>query len=289
MQRAEDEHAGFRRGQGQRDGFQVAHFTDEHDVGIFAHGIFQAVGKARRVLADFALRDDAELVRMHELDRLLDGDDVARVAAVDEVDQGRQRGRFARAGRAGDQDKSTPDVGKPLDDRRNIELLQRRNLVRNQTKDAAVPVQVLVEIAPETRLGAELVGAVDVARFEKFLPAFRSDHLAEHLFHLGMREHVIPQFLDVAVQAHLGRLALLHVKIGRLGFDDGVEVIVDHDTLMGSLYRHAAILKALAGDADEFLRSSLTFRGRPPQTLAFFRICAMLPFRLAFPDSPWRV
>ena len=35
---------GFGRGQRKRDGFEIAHFADEHDVGIFAQRRFQSVG-----------------------------------------------------------------------------------------------------------------------------------------------------------------------------------------------------------------------------------------------------
>ena len=51
---------------------------------------FPAVG----VEADFALGDDAVLVRVHELDRVFDGDDVAVGVFVAVVDHGRQRGRL---------------------------------------------------------------------------------------------------------------------------------------------------------------------------------------------------
>ena len=40
--RAEDQVAGRRRGDGQFDGFQVAHFTDEDDVRVFAQRAAQA-------------------------------------------------------------------------------------------------------------------------------------------------------------------------------------------------------------------------------------------------------
>ena len=42
VQRAEDEQTGLRRGERERDRFEVAHFTDEHDVGILAQRGFQA-------------------------------------------------------------------------------------------------------------------------------------------------------------------------------------------------------------------------------------------------------
>jgi hypothetical protein len=69
---------------------------------------------------------------VHEFDRLFDGDDVPRIAAVDVIDQRGERGRFARAGRARDQDQATADVGEAFDDGRDLELFERRDLVRDE-------------------------------------------------------------------------------------------------------------------------------------------------------------
>ena len=44
------------------DGLKVAHFADEHDVGILPQGGLQAGGKVSRMLGHLALRDDAAFV-----------------------------------------------------------------------------------------------------------------------------------------------------------------------------------------------------------------------------------
>jgi hypothetical protein len=62
-----------------------------------------AVGKSGASDADLDLLHHAGVVRVLVLDRILDRDDVARVAAVDLVDQRGQRRRLARPGRAADQ------------------------------------------------------------------------------------------------------------------------------------------------------------------------------------------
>ena len=41
VQRSEDEQAGLRGGERERDRFQIAHFADEHDVGVFAQRGFK--------------------------------------------------------------------------------------------------------------------------------------------------------------------------------------------------------------------------------------------------------
>ena len=71
--------------------------------GAWRSVFFSACSKDVGVEADLALGDDALLVRVDELDRILDGDDVAGGGLVAVVDHGRQGGRLARAGGAGDQ------------------------------------------------------------------------------------------------------------------------------------------------------------------------------------------
>ena len=81
MQGAEDQRAHLGGGDGERDGLEVAHLADQDDVGVLAHGGAQRGAEALGVGAHLALREDAALVRVHELDRVLDGDDVLGVGA----------------------------------------------------------------------------------------------------------------------------------------------------------------------------------------------------------------
>ena len=76
VQRAEDEVAGLGRGERGRDRLEVAHLADEDHVRVLAERGAQRLGEARRVGADLALVDDAALVAVHELDRILDREDV---------------------------------------------------------------------------------------------------------------------------------------------------------------------------------------------------------------------
>ena len=76
MQGGQGQVAGLGDGQGRADGFLVPHLTDEDHVRILAQHVFQGVGKTLGVAVDFALVDDALLVLVHELDGILDGDDM---------------------------------------------------------------------------------------------------------------------------------------------------------------------------------------------------------------------
>ena len=76
VQGREHEVAGLRRGQRGRDRLQVAHLADQDHVGVLAQGRLERPGEVDRVGADLALVDEAVLVPVQELDRVLDREDV---------------------------------------------------------------------------------------------------------------------------------------------------------------------------------------------------------------------
>jgi hypothetical protein len=94
----EDQVAGLGRGQGDRDRLQVAQLPDQDDVGVLAQDVLEGAGERLGVLADLALVDQAALVGVEELDRVLDGHDVVFALPVGQVDHAGQGGRLARAG-----------------------------------------------------------------------------------------------------------------------------------------------------------------------------------------------
>jgi hypothetical protein len=87
VQRTEDEVAGFGRLDRDRHCFEVAHLADQHDVGILAQRRPQCRLEAGGVRVHFALVDDAALVLVHELDRILDRDDVIVACLVDVISE----------------------------------------------------------------------------------------------------------------------------------------------------------------------------------------------------------
>ncbi len=79
---------------------RIADLTDQDDVGVLAKDGAKAGGEGHaRPWVDVRLRDAVELV----LDRVLDGDDVAR-DVVQVVQRRVERGRLARTRGAGDED-----------------------------------------------------------------------------------------------------------------------------------------------------------------------------------------
>ena len=70
---------GLGGGQRQLAGFAIAELADQQHVDVLARRRAQAGGDRRDVQPDLALDDDAAPVLEHDLDRILDGDDVGRM------------------------------------------------------------------------------------------------------------------------------------------------------------------------------------------------------------------
>ena len=118
VQRGEHEVAGLGDRERGLDRLGVAHLADEQDVGVLPEGRSQRPLERVAVDADLALVDRRPLVAVHVLDRVLDGDDVARVALVDLVDHRGERRRLARTGRAGDEHEALREIDPARHDRR---------------------------------------------------------------------------------------------------------------------------------------------------------------------------
>ena len=73
-----------------------------------------------------ALVDQAALVLVDVLDRILDREDVLVPLVVDLVDHRRERRRLAAAGRTGDEHQAARPLGERREHRRQAELLEAR-------------------------------------------------------------------------------------------------------------------------------------------------------------------
>ena len=76
VQRAEHEVAGLGRLDGDGDRLEIAQLADQDDVRVLAQRRAQRVLERVGVRVHLALVDQALLVLVHELDRILDRDDV---------------------------------------------------------------------------------------------------------------------------------------------------------------------------------------------------------------------
>ena len=80
VDRAEHQVARFGGVDGGHERFLVAHFADEHHVGVFADGVLHADAEVDDVEADLALVDQALVFGEHEFDRVFEREDVLAIA-----------------------------------------------------------------------------------------------------------------------------------------------------------------------------------------------------------------
>ena len=224
---AKNEQTGFSSSQRKGDRFEIAHLANQHDVGVFPQRRLQPGRKVDRMLRDFALGDDAFLVRMDEFDRFFHGHDVPGEVCVDVVHQGRQRGALAGTRRAGDEDKAAAQVAEFFDHRRQGQFLERGNARRDQAEDRAEAVHLFEVVAAEAAVLIHLVGEVEIAFVLETFPVFRRADLAQHVVHLFRREDLLADGDNVAMTADFRRLSLGKVQIGRTRGDQDFEKLVD--------------------------------------------------------------
>src|SRR5256885_6493903 len=77
------------------------------------------------------------LARVHELDRILEADDIEAARLVQVIDQRRESGGLAGAGGAGDQHHALVEIAQLGDDRRQRELLEGGDLRRSAWRRSA--------------------------------------------------------------------------------------------------------------------------------------------------------
>src|SRR5215472_3466224 len=92
VQRREHQVAGLGELDAVLHGVAVADLTDQDDIRRLAQGVLEGVGPRLGVYAHLTVSDDAALVGVHVLDRVLDGDDVAAGLLVAVADHRRERG-----------------------------------------------------------------------------------------------------------------------------------------------------------------------------------------------------
>src|SRR6185295_17124715 len=149
VERAKDQVARFRSSQRELDGYQVAHFTYEDDVRVFAKGGPQRIRERQGMDAHFPLIHEAFFRLVDELDRIFDGNDVAFEGVVQIIDHGRERRRLTGPGWAGHKDQSLFPIAELSHDRRHAEFFHRNDLGGNVSEDSAKPAVLDEDIDAE--------------------------------------------------------------------------------------------------------------------------------------------
>ena len=134
MQRSEHQVAGLGRFQGRGKGFLIPDFADQNHIGVFPQGRPQGVVESEGVQPHFPVPDEGLAALVHELDGILDREDVACLVAVDPIDHGRQGCAFAGPCRSGHQDQSLRTGREALQHAGEIQLLHGEDRLRNQAQ-----------------------------------------------------------------------------------------------------------------------------------------------------------
>ena len=169
MERTENKVAGFGCGDGERDCFQVAHFTHHDDIRVLPEGAAQCRSEGFGVGVHFPLVHLAAPGGEEVFDRILQGDDVFVAGAVHFFDQ-RGKGRaLAAANRAGNQNEPVLVLGQHFELRRQTEFVHRPHVGLDDPENKVVAETVAHHAgAVTTRLVG--VGKVNVtALLEEFL------------------------------------------------------------------------------------------------------------------------
>ncbi len=184
MQGAEYQVAGFRGGQGQADGFQVAHLAHQDDVRVFPQRRTQGLGEAQGIAVHFALVDQALLRFVDEFDRVFHGKNVVVLVAVDVVEHRRQGGRFAGTGWPGDQHQTTGHIGNLAEDLAHAEVFHAQHFRRNGPEHRAGTTVLVEGVNPETRDARHLEGEVGLEKFLEILALLVVHDVVDQRMHL---------------------------------------------------------------------------------------------------------
>ena len=214
MERAEDEVAGLRRGQRERDGLEIAELADEDDIRILTERAAQRGRERFALRADLALIDERLLRLVDELDGVLERQDVTGLGLVDEIDHRRERGRLAAAGRSRHEDEALLGLRQGAEHRREPEVLEARDLLRDLAEDGALAAVVHERVDAEASAGAERVGEVDLEVLLEVTALVVVHHLEDQAVRLVGKERGVIDAHEVALDADHRRLAGGEVEVG---------------------------------------------------------------------------
>ncbi len=200
----EDQVSRLRGAQGDAHGLRVPHLSDDEDVRSLTHGGSQGGREVRSVRSDLDLFDETGAVRMLVLDRVLDRDDVAGVAAVDLLDERRERRGLAGAGGAADQDETARKLRQRLDAGRKAQGGQSRRLGRERTHRGRRTPPLAVEVDAKASPAAQLVGRVGVFFLRVSRPRASRERRQDRLLDLLAGDGRLRQGDDGAVDPDAG-------------------------------------------------------------------------------------
>jgi hypothetical protein len=166
-----------------------------------------------------ALVDQALLRFVHELDRVLDGEDVAILVFVQVVNHRCQRGRFSGTGRAGDQHQAARTHREIGEDPRRVQVFQAQDLGWNRAQHGRSAAPLVVGVDAEARQPRDFKGKVDLQHFLVLLALAVVHDVVHHAVHILVLERRQVDAAHVAVHADHWRQPGRQVQVGGLVLD----------------------------------------------------------------------
>src|SRR5580704_1017454 len=238
VQGGQNQVAGFGGENRGGNGFQVAHFADQHDVGVLTQSSAQRGGERRGVDFDFALVDETLFVAVQIFDRVFDGDDVLGAQRVDAVDHRGECGRFTGTSGAGGENQTALLFANLRKNAREFEFLDGTNLGGNDAQDHADVAALLEHVHAEASEAGDAVSHIEFGGFLEFLFLPVGHHAEGHGQHFFRRDarHVVERVQD-AINAKIRVVADFQVQVGGAAFDGAAQEIVNidgHQTSLGA-------------------------------------------------------
>ena len=243
VERGEDEVPRFGGGDGGGDGFEVAHFTDEDDVGVLPERTLEGLGEALGVDAHLPLVDDALVGDVHVLDGVFDRDDVLPAGGVDHLEERGERGAFSVAGGAGHQEEPSAMRGNFFERRRQSEFVESADAHRDETERQPHSAGFEVGVAAETGVFSvrrpEREAEVVLAAFSEFLHLLGSEQVVQRALHILYRERwEIGEGAKFSVHAKTWRKPFAYVKVACSAYRYfGQKVVYPHEASSPSVTR----------------------------------------------------
>jgi hypothetical protein len=227
VQRSEHEVAGLGCGQRGRDRLEVAHLADEDHVGVLAQRRAQGVRERRRVGPDLALVDDAALVPVQELDRVLDREDVLRPAAVDLVDDRCEGRRLTGACRPCYEHEAARLLREHVQRVRDAELLERLQLRWDEPESSADRLPLEVHVDAEAREPGDRVREVELTVQLEVLLLLTGEDPVQELLRLLRGERIEAfETLDFSTHANSRGCPRRHMEVGGIRLHHAFEQLV---------------------------------------------------------------
>src|SRR5216684_8719888 len=216
-----------------------------------------------RVGMNFALIDEALLVVMKKLDRVLDGDHVLFAFAVDFVQHGGERGGLTGTGWAGDEHEPARLVAEPLDNQRQAQSIKPFDFPGNRAEDRANRAALIEAIAAEARQVLQTKREVQLQVFLEAMFLGICEHAVREGFRVRCRERRHVQRAKLSVNAYTRRAVRGDVEVAASHLDHLLQQFTQRD----SSHRSPSILENRF--AQDFFHGGLSqrdfYQTAPPQ------------------------